>query len=98
MNIVLTDAARRQLLVSSPDDGRVPRIDAEMTGGCGVSVRLSLVWDEPRRMDITIPVGDHVSLHLDRFTKRYAGEHLLVDYNETDGFVLGEAFDSSCTT
>ncbi|WP_309089101.1 iron-sulfur cluster biosynthesis family protein [Domibacillus sp.] len=98
MSIVLTDAARRQLLASSPAEGHVPRIDAEMSGGCGVSVRFSLVWEEPRRGDTVVPLGDDLFLHLDRFTERYLEEHTLVDYSETDGFIFGDGFNSSCTT
>lgn len=97
MNIVLTDAARQQLLFSKPNDGRVLRIDAVMSGGCGVSVRLSIVWEEPRRNDTVLSLGNALQLHIDRFTERYIEEKTVVDYTEADGFVFGNVFDAGCT-
>lgn len=98
MNIVLTEAARRQLILSKPNDGRVLRIDAVMSGGCGVSVRLSIVWEEPRRNDTILSLGDALQLHIDRFTERYIEEKTIVDYTEAAGFVFGNRFDAGCTT
>ena len=97
MNIVLTEAARRQLLLSKPNDGRVLRIDAVMSGGCGVSVRLSIVWEEPRRNDTILSLDDALQLHIDRFTERYLEEKTIVDYTEAAGFVFGSGFDAGCT-
>lgn len=46
-----------------------PRIDADITGGCGMSVKFSLIFDESRRND-TVLEHEGIQIRIDRFTKR----------------------------
>lgn len=78
----------------SRKDTQIPRIDADIAGGCGLSVKFSLVLDEPRRND-TIIEYEGVHLRLDLFTKRYLDEQTQIDYLEDHGFIVGERFASS---
>ena len=49
MIITLTEAALSKLKEMVVEEGHSPRIDANVAGGCGVSVAFKLVFDEPRR-------------------------------------------------
>ena len=71
-----------------------PRIDADVAGGCGISVKFSLVFDEPRRNDTVIEYED-IQLQIDPFTKRYLDEETQIDYTDEHGFIVGESFTSS---
>ncbi|OES44992.1 iron-sulfur cluster biosynthesis family protein [Domibacillus iocasae] len=97
MKIELTLSARQQLLGWPVTESQVPRIDANLSGGCSLSVHFSLVLDEPRRNDTVIDCGDGVSLYIDRFTDRYMEEETVVDYTDEDGFIFKNSFGSSCT-
>ncbi|MET1030055.1 iron-sulfur cluster biosynthesis family protein [Domibacillus tundrae] len=97
MKIVLTPSARQQLLDWPVTASQLPRIDANMSGGCGISVQFSLVLDEPRRNDAVIDCGDGIVLHIDRFTERYMEEEMAVDFTDDAGFIFGDSYDSSCT-
>jgi Fe-S cluster assembly iron-binding protein IscA len=94
MIITITEAAKNKLTDMIVSEGKIPRIDAEVSGGCGVSVRFSIVFDEPRRNDLTIE-QDGIQLWLDRFTKRYLDEETQIDYSDDRGFLVGESFASS---
>ena len=71
-----------------------PRIDANIAGGCGISVNFALLFDEPRRNDTVIEYED-IQIQIDPFTKRYLGEVTQIDYTDEDGFLVGESFASS---
>lgn len=71
-----------------------PRIDADIAGGCGVSVRFSLVFDEPRRNDSNIEY-EGIQFKVDHFTKRNLNEETRIDYTEETGFWVGESFEAS---
>lgn len=73
---------------------QTPRIDAEVAGGCGMTVKFSIVFDEPRRNDFIIEM-DGIQIRLDRFTKRYINEETGIDYSDEYGFQVGESFASS---
>lgn len=73
---------------------QTPRIDADVAGGCGMTVKFSIVFDEPRRNDLIIEM-DGIQIRLDRFTKRYLDEETHIDYNDVNGFLVGESFSSS---
>ena len=45
-----------------------PRIDADVAGGCGMSVKFSLVFDEPRRNDTVIEY-DGIQIRIGSFYK-----------------------------
>ena len=40
-------------------EGHSPRIDANLAGGCGVSVAFTLIFDEPRVGDTTIEYEEY---------------------------------------
>ncbi|MGE7768634.1 iron-sulfur cluster biosynthesis family protein [Peribacillus sp. NPDC096540] len=94
MIVKITEAAMNKLKEMSRKDTQIPRIDADIAGGCGLSVKFSLVLDEPRRND-TIIEYEGVHLRLDHFTKRYLDEETQIDYLEDHGFIVGERFASS---
>lgn len=73
---------------------QTPRIDAEVAGGCGMTVQFSIVLDEPRRNDFIIET-DGIQIRMDRFTKRYINEETEIDYSDEHGFLVGESFASS---
>ena len=97
MKMELTLSARQQLTQWPVTESQVPRIDANLSGGCGLSVHFSLVLDEPRRNDTIIDCGDGISLYIDRFTERYLGEETFIDYTGDAGFIFKDSFDSGCT-
>lgn len=90
----MTESAKNKLKEMVINGEQTPRIDAEVAGGCGVTVKFSIVFDEPRRNDFTIEM-DGVQIRLDRFTKRYLDEETHIDYNHENGFLVGESFASS---
>ncbi|MFE4353527.1 iron-sulfur cluster biosynthesis family protein [Peribacillus butanolivorans] len=94
MVVKITVAAIIKLKEMARKDAHIPRIDADIAGGCGVSVKFSLVLDEPRRND-TIIEYEGVQLRLDHFTKRYLDEETQIDYLEDRGFIVGDSFASS---
>ncbi|MFJ7509279.1 iron-sulfur cluster biosynthesis family protein [Peribacillus simplex] len=94
MIVKITEAAMNKLKEMTRKDAQIPRIDADIAGGCGVSVKFSLLLDEPRRNDVIIE-SEGVQLRLDHFTKRYLDEETQIDYIEDSGFIVGESFASS---
>ncbi|MDQ0201249.1 iron-sulfur cluster biosynthesis family protein [Neobacillus ginsengisoli] len=94
MELKMTEAAIDKLKELIKTEGKIPRIDAEVTGGCGMSVKFSIVFDEPRRNDLCIE-KDGVQIRLDRFTKRYLNEETEIDYQVQHGFLVGDSFISS---
>lgn len=97
MKLRLTDAARQQLTGFTVPENRVLRIDADMKGGCGISVHLSVEAGEPRRHDTTLDCGGGIIFHIDRFTERYLDEEAEIDWTKENGFTIGSSFDSGCT-
>ena len=94
MVVTLTESALEKLKTKKVEQEHSPRIDAELAGGCGVSVTFSLIFDEPRRNDTVIEY-DGIEIRLDRFTKRYLEEETQIDYSVRSGFIVGESFASS---
>ena len=94
MIIKITEAAMKKLKEIMLTEERSPRIDADVAGGCGVSVKFSLVFDEPRRNDLTIAY-EGIPFRIDLFTKRYLNEETLIDYTDETGFLVGESFEAS---
>ncbi|KKK38208.1 hypothetical protein WQ57_10425 [Mesobacillus campisalis] len=94
MVITLTESALDRLKSIEIMDEQYPRIDAEVAGGCGVSVKFKLVFEEPRRNDLMIEY-DGIQIRMDRFTKRYLDVETQIDYTEENGFLVGESFASS---
>jgi len=94
MVITLTETALDKLKTMELKDEQSPRVDADMAGGCGISVKFSLVFDEPRPNDSIIEYED-IKIRIDRFTKRYLDEETQIDYTDEDGFLVGESFESS---
>ncbi|WP_231603559.1 iron-sulfur cluster biosynthesis family protein [Bacillus sp. FJAT-27231] len=92
--IRLTEPAVKQLKAMVLEEKNSPRIDADVAGGCGVSVRFQLVFDEPRRNDKVIDCQG-IEIRMDRFTERYLDTETQVDYTEELGFLVGESFTSS---
>jgi Fe-S cluster assembly iron-binding protein IscA len=94
MMIKMTEAAINKLKEMLANEKHNPRIDAEVSGGCGISVKFSIVFDEPRRYDLCLEM-EGIQIQIDRFTKRYLNEETHIDYGEVQGFVVGESFASS---
>ena len=94
MMIKMTEAAINKLKEMVASENLNPRIDAEISGGCGISVKFSIVFDEPRRNDLCIEM-EGIQIQIDRFTKRYLDEETHIDYSEEQGFVVGESLASS---
>lgn len=94
MVITLTEAALNRLKAMGLKEEQYPRIDADVAGGCGLSVKFTLVFDEPRRNDTVIEY-DGVQIRMDRFTKRYLDEETQIDYIDKYGFLVGQSFSSS---
>lgn len=92
--IKMTEAAMNKLKEMMVNEDQPPRIDAEVAGGCGMTVKFSIVFDEPRRNDLFMEMGG-IQIRLDRFTKRYLNEETLIDYRNEHGFLVGESFISS---
>ncbi|WP_046174489.1 iron-sulfur cluster biosynthesis family protein [Domibacillus indicus] len=96
MNIILTEAARQQLLDWPIEENAVIRLDANVSGGCGMAVQFSIVLDEPRRNDTAYDCGHGIFLCMDLFTRRYLEEELIIDYTNASGFSFADSFGSSC--
>ncbi len=94
MIITLTEAALTKLKEMVLTEEHSPRIDANLAGGCGVSVAFTLIFDEPRVGDTTIEY-ENIKIAIDRFSKRYLEEETQIDYNDEQGFLVGESFASS---
>ncbi|MGG1398593.1 iron-sulfur cluster biosynthesis family protein [Bacillus salipaludis] len=94
MKLKVTEAAIDKLKELIEAEGNSPRIDADVTGGCGMSVKFSIVFDEPRRNDLCIEM-EGIQIRLDRFTKRYLDEETEVDFQAEQGFLVGDSFTSS---
>ncbi len=94
MVITLTDAALNKLKGIEVQENRLPRIDADVSGGCGVSVKFSLIFDEPRRNDTVIEY-EGTQIRIDRFTKRYMDKETQIDYTDEQEFLVGESLESS---
>lgn len=96
MVITLTESALGKLKEMVFKDEQSPRIDADVTGGCGIIVKFTLVFDETRRNDTLIEY-DGIQFRIDRFTKRYLDEETQIDYTDEHGFLVGESlFLSAC--
>src|SRR6476660_9366157 len=93
MNIILTATALEKLKEIVSKEKLSPRIDANMAGGCGISVKFALIFDEPRRNDTVIDYED-IQIQIDPFTKRYLDEFTQIDYNDENGFLVGKNFIS----
>ena len=93
MDIIVTAAALDKLKEIVSKEKLSPRIDANMAGGCGISVNFALLFDEPRRNDTVIDYED-IQISIDPFTKRYLGEVTQIDYTDESGFQVGESFIS----
>ncbi len=94
MVITLTEAALNKLKEMVFKDEQSPRIDADVAGGCGMTVKFTLIFDEPRRNDTLIEY-EGIQIQIDRFTKRYLDEETQIDYTVDQGFLVGESFASS---
>lgn len=94
MDVTLTEAALNKLKKMKLREDQFPRIDANVIGGCGISVKFKLVFDELRRND-TVVEYEGIQIRLDYFTKRCLDEKSHIDYTEEHGFQVGESFASS---
>ncbi|WP_226527286.1 iron-sulfur cluster biosynthesis family protein [Metabacillus niabensis] len=94
MVINITEAALEKLQKMEWKKEHAPRIDADVAGGCGLSVKFSLIFDEPRRNDIVVEYGE-ITLHIDHFTKRYLDNETQISYSEEHHFSVGDSFASS---
>lgn len=92
--ITLTQQALEKLKTMELGEGEYPRIDANMAGGCGVTVAFSLIVDEARRNDTIIEYGG-IQIRIDHFTKRYLEDETQIDYTEEHGFFVRESLASS---
>jgi Fe-S cluster assembly iron-binding protein IscA len=94
MIIKITETAMNKLKEITLKEALSPRIDADVAGGCGMSVKFSLVFDEPRRNDSIIEY-DGIQIRMDLFTKRYLEEETKIDYTNETGFLVGQSFEAS---
>jgi Fe-S cluster assembly iron-binding protein IscA len=93
IDIIITAAALEKLKEIVSKEKHSPRIDANIAGGCGISVKFELLFDEPRRNDTVVEYED-IQIQVDPFTKRYLGEATQIDYSVEEGFLVGENFIS----
>ncbi|MGP7818615.1 iron-sulfur cluster biosynthesis family protein [Niallia sp. 01092] len=94
MILRLTDSALNELKKMVLKEEQLPRIDANVAGGCGMSVKFSLIFDESRRNDTVIEY-DSIQIQIDHFTKRYLDGETQIDYKDDVGFLIGESYASS---
>jgi Fe-S cluster assembly iron-binding protein IscA len=94
MVITLTEPALNKLKEMVFKDEQSPRIDADIAGGCGMTVKFTLVFDEPRRNDTLIEY-EGIQIRMDRFTQGYLDEEVQIDYTDERGFLIGETLTSS---
>ncbi|OMP66306.1 iron-sulfur cluster biosynthesis family protein [Domibacillus epiphyticus] len=94
MRLSLTESALKKLKTVVLQEGQLPRIDADVAGGCGMTVAFSLVFDEERRNDFILELNG-IRIRMDRFTQRYIGEEIQIDFTEEKGFLVADAFSSS---
>jgi Fe-S cluster assembly iron-binding protein IscA len=94
MIVTLTEAALNKLKEMVLEEEHSPRIDANLAGGCGVSVAFKLIFDEPRVGDTVIEY-EGIKIAIDRFSKRYLEEETQIDYTDEHGVIVGESFASS---
>jgi Fe-S cluster assembly iron-binding protein IscA len=94
MRLSVTESALEKLHTLVLTKGQLPRIDADVSGGCGMSVEFSLVFDEARRNDYILELNG-IHIRMDRFTHRYIGEETQIDFTEEKGFFVGDQFFSS---
>lgn len=92
--IKLSERAAAQLNTRMTEEKYLPRVDADIAGGCGLSVRFTLIFDEPRGNDTVIDC-DGIQIRMDRFTKRYLHKETHIDYLEEHGFLIGESFTAN---
>ncbi|MFD1706767.1 iron-sulfur cluster biosynthesis family protein [Siminovitchia sediminis] len=93
MVIRLTEAAVNKLRNMKMKDGHIPRMDANISGGCGMAVSFKFFIDEKRRNDHVFQYNG-IQIAMDRLTLRYLNKDAQVDYNEKSGFIVGEGFSS----
>lgn len=63
-------------------DSYLPRIDAQISGGCGMGVRYLFTFDQPRKIDTTVTI-DNIPIQIDYTTKRYLeDEQVTIDYRD----------------
>ncbi|RST57223.1 hypothetical protein D5F11_023520 [Siminovitchia terrae] len=93
MLITLTESALKKLKFLDIKEGKIPRIDADVTGGCGMSVSFKFVVDEPRKNDHIVEYNG-IQIGMDRFTLRNLGNMTEVDYTEEKGFIVGDSLSS----
>ncbi|MGG3573496.1 iron-sulfur cluster biosynthesis family protein [Bacillus gobiensis] len=94
MVITLTETAMDKLQAIELKEEQFLRIDADIAGGCGLSVKFAIVLDKPRCNDTVIEY-DGIQFRMDRFTKRYLDEEVQIDYTDERGFLIGEILTSS---
>lgn len=94
MIISLTKAAVDKLKEIELTGEQSLRIDASVSGGCGLSLKFKLLFDEPRQNDTVIEYNG-IQIQIDRFTKRYLDEVTEIDYTDEHGFLVGESLASS---
>lgn len=83
----MTEAAKQRLDQLEIAEGYGLRIDAEVKGGCSISVAIQLALDRPRKTDTILQSGKYMFM-MDRFTQRYVQGELTLDFEEAKGFIL----------
>ncbi|UOQ84050.1 iron-sulfur cluster biosynthesis family protein [Gracilibacillus salinarum] len=96
MNITLTKLAQKALQTETIPEGQLPRLDAELTGGCGISLTYSLIVDEKRPMDTIIEING-ITFQIDHFTKRYLDTEtsLVIDYCADKGYFIEKYYQTN---
>lgn len=94
MVVTLTEPALNKLKEMVFKDEQSPRIDANITGGCGMSIKFMLVFDEPRRNDIIIE-HEGIEIRIDHFTKKYLDTEVKIDCNDENDFLIGNNYESN---
>ncbi|WP_017472539.1 iron-sulfur cluster biosynthesis family protein [Amphibacillus jilinensis] len=88
MKIMITNQAQDQLNHLNLTDGLLPRIDAELTGGCGLAISYVFIFDQQRKLD-TIYRPHGIPIRMDYVTQKYLNHTgVTIDYNEADGFYV----------
>ncbi len=95
--IHITKEAQQKLSSIELQDGVLPRVDTNVTGGCGLTINYLFIFDQARKND-TIYHSYGVSIRVDPFTKRYLeGNPPTIDYSDSNGFqVINNVEFDSC--
>lgn len=87
MELTVTPSAKKELQKVSVPEGKALRIDAELSGCCGLTYTVKLIVDELRPDDVVI-YQEPIRFFIDHFTRKYVGDELVLDFAPSLGYTL----------